>query len=157
MQEKALQDVVQKLLNLLLVLNTKTAAISVQELRDYIDKAYALGTKMVGLIEDSGGNSDGSLRICGHVTKTRPTPVPISVSKVFALLNPTIQAPPQIEDTEDNSFTVTEQALRSIELVASVDAPYQGPLPTSPIGNMATPRGLGKVASQHSNVDDGTT
>ena len=97
MQEKALQDVVQKLLNLLLVLNTKTAAISVQELlRDYIDKAYALGTKMVGLIEAPGGNSDGSLRICGHVTKTRPTPVPISVSKVFALLNPTIQAPPQV-------------------------------------------------------------
>ena len=47
MQAKALQDVVQKLLNLLLLPNMKTAAMSVQELlRDYIDKACALATKL---------------------------------------------------------------------------------------------------------------
>ena len=37
----------QKLLNLLLLPNMKTAAMSVQELlRDYIDKACALATKL---------------------------------------------------------------------------------------------------------------
>lgn len=45
-----------------------------------------------------------------------------------------------------------------IELAAAVDASHQGPLPTSSIGNMGTPlAGLGDVASQHSDVDDGTT
>ena len=80
------------------------------------------------------------------------------MSKVFSRLNPSIQAPPQVQETEDNSITTVEQALRRIELAASVDTPYQGPLPTSPIGNMGTPpAGLGDVASQHSDADDETT
>jgi len=42
---------VQKLLNLLLLPNMKTAAMSVQELlRDYINKACALATKL-GVLE----------------------------------------------------------------------------------------------------------
>jgi len=72
-------------------------------------------------------------------------------------LDPSIQAPPQVQETEDNSITTVEQALRRIELAASVDTPYQGPLPTSPIGNMGTPpAGLGDVASQHFDADDET-
>ena len=158
MQAKALQDVVQKLLNLLLLPNMKTAAMSVQKLlRDYIDKACALATKL-GVLEAPGGNSDGPLPIRGQVRKSRLAPTPIPMSKVFARLNPSIQAPPQVQETEDNSITTVEQALRRIELAASVDTPYQGPLPTSPIGNMGTPpAGLGDVASQHSDADDETT
>ena len=73
-------------------------------------------------------------------------------------MDPSIQAPPQVQETEDNSITTVEQALRRIELAALVDTPYQGPLPTSPIGNMGTPpAGLGDVASQHSDADDETT
>jgi hypothetical protein len=61
MQAKALQDAVQKLINLMLLPNTKTAAMSVQELvRAYIDKACALATEL-GVLEAPGGNSDGSL------------------------------------------------------------------------------------------------
>ena len=74
MQAKVLQDVVQKLLNLLLLPNMKMAAMSVQELlRDYIDKACALATKL-GVFEAPGGNSDGSLPIRGQVRKSRPAP-----------------------------------------------------------------------------------
>jgi len=77
MQAKALQDAVQKLLNLLLLPNMKTAAMSVQKLlRDYIDKACALATKL-GVLEARGGNSDGPLPICGQVRESRPAPTPI--------------------------------------------------------------------------------
>ena len=81
MQAKALQDAVQKLLNLLLLPNMKTAAMSVQKLlRDYIDKACALATKL-GVLEAPGGNCNGSLPIRGQVRKSisAPTPIPCLV------------------------------------------------------------------------------
>ena len=96
MQAKVLQDVVQKLLNLLLLPITKAAAMSVQELlRDYINKACALATK-VGVLEVPGGNCNGSLPIRGQVRKSRLAPTPIPMCKVFAHLNPSIQDPPQV-------------------------------------------------------------
>jgi hypothetical protein len=117
MQAKALQDAVQKLINLMLLPNTKTAAMSVQELvRAYIDKACALATEL-GVLEAPGGNSDGSLPIRGQVRKSRPAPTPVPVSKVFARLNPSIQAPPQVQETEDNSITAVEQAPRRVALL----------------------------------------